>query len=415
MAPNIDVEDFLQLQHLARQCRAERKDLENLLSSLSSASLSETPLREAAIRWALDEDPGAGINGNTPLALMIQARIKDTAGDRKGALSCATKAAKAAPTDAACVLGQVDAMRKDGQDEEALTMLESLRREFSDRAEFHYQEGCCLENLGRHDEAMAALEKAIEVNGNHHKAIFQLASLCDLRGDDETALELYKKIGPGRNNSFISASLNMALLYEDRGDYQKAKSCCEAVLKVDPNNHRARLFLVDISESAEMYYSPEDAKESERLESILRIPVSDFELSVRSRNCLARMDIRNLGDLVRKSEQEMLAYKNFGETSLREIREMLASRNIRLGMLAENGGARTPAVAADGGGDDTPIDDLELSVRSRKCMDRLGITTIGQLTSMSEAELMGAKNFGRVSMQEIKAKLVERGINLKQD
>ena len=62
---------------------------------------------------------------------------------------------------------------------------------------------------------------------------------------------------------------------------------------------------------------------------------TDFELSVRARNCLKKMQIRTLGDLLRISEAELLSYKNFGETSLTEIKTMLASKGLRLGQGLE--------------------------------------------------------------------------------
>ncbi len=221
----------------------------------------------------------------------------------------------------------------------------------------------------------------------------------------------------------------MALSHEERGGYDEAARCWRTVLRVHPRNHRARLFLRGIEESMRMYYSPEEAKESERMEAVLRIPVSDFELSVRSRNCLNRMNIRVLGDLVKRTEQEMLSYKNFGETSLREIKEVLSSRGLRLGMLREDGTPRQETTRRPGvptlapkeedappvgtGLEAASIDELELSVRSRKCMDRLNIRTIGELISLSEADLISAKNFGRVSLNEIKQKLTERGLSLR--
>ncbi|MHC4874405.1 MAG: DNA-directed RNA polymerase subunit alpha C-terminal domain-containing protein, partial [Planctomycetota bacterium] len=110
-----------------------------------------------------------------------------------------------------------------------------------------------------------------------------------------------------------------------------------------------------------------------------------------------------------------------GETSLREIKEMLVSRGLRLGMLREDGSpsqifdrSKPAAPSAEAGSmDHVPIDDLELSVRSRKCMERLAIHTMGQLLAMSEADLVAAKNFGRVSLQEIKNKLAERSMSLR--
>ena len=65
-----------------------------------------------------------------------------------------------------------------------------------------------------------------------------------------------------------------------------------------------------------MYYNPEEEHARSRFSQVLEIPVTDFELSVRSRNCLKKMNIRTLGDLTRVSEQQLLSSKNFGETSL---------------------------------------------------------------------------------------------------
>lgn len=64
-------------------------------------------------------------------------------------------------------------------------------------------------------------------------------------------------------------------------------------------------------------------------------PVEDLELSVRSANCLKNANIRFIGDLVTKSEAEMLKTKNFGRKSLNEIKEVLASMGLSLGMKIE--------------------------------------------------------------------------------
>ena len=64
--------------------------------------------------------------------------------------------------------------------------------------------------------------------------------------------------------------------------------------------------------------------------------VEDLELSVRSANCLQNADIRYLGELVQKSEQEMLKTKNFGRKSLNEIKEILHEMGLALGMRLEN-------------------------------------------------------------------------------
>ena len=89
---------------------------------------------------------------------------------------------------------------------------------------------------------------------------------------------------------------------------------------------------------------PEEAEEEElemsREESALyeklRLPISELELSVRSSNCLREANIRLIGDLVRRSEEEMLGFKNFGKKSLTEIKELLAGMGLALGMQVDS-------------------------------------------------------------------------------
>jgi DNA-directed RNA polymerase subunit alpha len=64
--------------------------------------------------------------------------------------------------------------------------------------------------------------------------------------------------------------------------------------------------------------------------------VDELELSVRSANCLQNANIRLIGELVQRTEAEMLKTKNFGRKSLNEIKEVLASMNLELGMRVEN-------------------------------------------------------------------------------
>jgi DNA-directed RNA polymerase subunit alpha len=61
--------------------------------------------------------------------------------------------------------------------------------------------------------------------------------------------------------------------------------------------------------------------------------VDELELTVRSYNCLKNAHIRTLGELVVKTESEMLKTKNFGRKSLNEIKEVLAGLGLRLGMM----------------------------------------------------------------------------------
>lgn len=88
---------------------------------------------------------------------------------------------------------------------------------------------------------------------------------------------------------------------------------------------------------------PEEAEEEElemtkeeiALYEKLRLPISELELSVRSSNCLREADIKTIADLVRKSEEEMLGFKNFGKKSLNEIKELLLGMGLTLGMQVD--------------------------------------------------------------------------------
>ena len=71
---------------------------------------------------------------------------------------------------------------------------------------------------------------------------------------------------------------------------------------------------------------------SMRIRQLLDRSVDELELSVRSSNCLKAANIRTLGDLVQKSEAEMLKYRNFGRKSLKEIADILSSMDLTFGM-----------------------------------------------------------------------------------
>ncbi|HYB20498.1 MAG TPA: DNA-directed RNA polymerase subunit alpha [Thermodesulfobacteriota bacterium] len=79
-----------------------------------------------------------------------------------------------------------------------------------------------------------------------------------------------------------------------------------------------------------------EIQEAVKLNENLFKSVDELELSVRSANCLKNADIRYIGDLVQKTEAEMLKTKNFGRKSLNEIKEILAEMGLSLGMKLEN-------------------------------------------------------------------------------
>lgn len=80
----------------------------------------------------------------------------------------------------------------------------------------------------------------------------------------------------------------------------------------------------------------EMTKEEIALYEKLRLPVSELELSVRSSNCLREADIKIIADLVKRSEEDMLGFKNFGKKSLNEIKELLLGMGLTLGMQVDS-------------------------------------------------------------------------------
>src|SRR5205085_5427212 len=79
--------------------------------------------------------------------------------------------------------------------------------------------------------------------------------------------------------------------------------------------------------------------DGQRLASVLKTPIDDLELSVRSVNSLKNSNIRSLGDLVRQTESQILQVKNFGKKSLQEIADLLEREHLNFGMrFEENGG-----------------------------------------------------------------------------
>jgi DNA-directed RNA polymerase subunit alpha len=80
---------------------------------------------------------------------------------------------------------------------------------------------------------------------------------------------------------------------------------------------------------------PEMTKEEVSLYEKLRLPISELELSVRSSNCLREANIKIIADLVKRSEDDMLGFKNFGKKSLTEIKELLAGMGLTLGMAVD--------------------------------------------------------------------------------
>ncbi len=95
------------------------------------------------------------------------------------------------------------------------------------------------------------------------------------------------------------------------------------------------IFITFEEEEEEMSY-PEDDQEKDTFNENLLRSVDELELSVRSANCLKHANIKLIGDLVQKTEAEILATKNFGRKSLNEIKELLTEMGLSLGMKLDH-------------------------------------------------------------------------------
>jgi len=284
-------------------------------------------------------------------------------------------------------------------------------------AEFHYQRARLHEAQGQYDEAVADYKTALELAPTHQRSLFHLAYRYDLSGHEDQAIEYYKQVVAGAP-TYVSALLNLAVLHEDRGEFEKASACVDKVLESHPNHPRAILFHKDVESSKTMFYDEEREKKRSRKNQILETPISDFELSVRSRNCLRKMNIRTLGDLLNITEAELLSYKNFGETSLREIKAILDQKGLHLGQALEDKTLQVEAAPdrttpEEKGLLNRSVDDIPMSVRARKCLQKLNIRTLAELTRTTDAELLGCKNFGVTSLNEIKKALAGFGLSLR--
>jgi len=319
----------------------------------------------------------------------------------------------------ACDLRIVEALALGGKLDEAEKALGKIKGVPANSADMLYLGGLIAELRGFSDKAAESYVKAHEKDPTHVTATFRLAYHYDLHGNEAEAMELYRQC-VAHPPVHANALLNMAVLHEDAGEYDKASQCLRRILLTNPSHPRARLFLKDAEASKTMYYDEDQARRLAKRNAVLDIPVTDFELSVRARNCLKKMNIRNLGDLVKTTEQDLLAYKNFGETSLKEIKDMLTAKGLRLGQALEEGSDLAdlaephPASVSNDGVLATALDHIEFSIRARRALESLQITTLGELIAKTDADLLGCKNFGQTSLNEVRQRLAEYGLSLRE-
>ena len=161
----------------------------------------------------------------------------------------------------------------------------------------------------------------------------------------------------------------------------------------------------------------EDQINSRELESITRmkkqytlsnpyylIPIEELNLSVRSYNCLTKVNITNVGQLLQWSDEELRTIRNLGNTSFNEVKEKI---NQVSNIFNTESLMKFHEPQADTNKEvfnecvDIPIEELHLSIRPYNCLVRSGITMTSQLVCMSKDQLYGIQHMGRKSVEEI--------------
>jgi DNA-directed RNA polymerase subunit alpha len=129
-----------------------------------------------------------------------------------------------------------------------------------------------------------------------------------------------------------------------RTDYEKLILNVETDGSITPDDaltYAAKILLDHVQLFINFDIEPEEEEPVEvdeevlRIRKLLKMPVDELELSVRSYNCLMAANIKTIGDLVKRDEQEMLKFRNFGRKSLQELNKILVEKGIQFGMDTE--------------------------------------------------------------------------------
>ncbi len=192
------------------------------------------------------------------------------------------------------------------------------------------------EHVIAHISAGGKLALELKVEKNRGYIPGNLRDLGDA-GKSIGKLVLDASFSPVRRVSYSVESARV----EQRTDLDKLVMEIETNGVIEPEEairNAARILMEQLSVFADLEGTalPVEHQKSVQVDPLLLRPVDDLELTVRSANCLKAENIYYIGDLIQRTENELLKTPNLGRKSLNEIKEVLAARGLTLGMKLEN-------------------------------------------------------------------------------
>lgn len=433
-ADDLTPESLLELRRTVHCSIEKRSQLEHLVADFGPvakkfSSENKAEVRRGSALWSLGRVEEAvkvlePARASRERAFVLGCSFLDL-GRAQDAQTMLKEALEAESDNAPTKLALLEARIKAGQYEDAEKMAGQMAKKFESSADYHYLQGLLRDMQGFYADAQEAYEKALELEPGHAKSLFRMAHMLDLRGEDARAVELYEQLRKMRPCN-VNTMINLGTIYEDRGEYERAVECYKAVLEYYPNHSRAKLYYKDATASLSMFYDEDAARREQKMAQVLSQPVAEISCSPRVRTALQRLGVNTLGDLAAKSEEEFLGLPNFGRTSLREVKELLAAKGLSLvsgegGTAAPAGEAPAPAAPVAAGA--TPneetarknLNEFEWSGRIRKVFEKLNLVNVGDLLKITEADLLKNKNLGMTSIKEIRKKLGQLGVAMREE
>ena len=155
----------------------------------------------------------------------------------------------------------------------------------------------------------------------------------------------------------------------------------------------------------------------------LDMPIERMDLSVKGFNALRRSGVETVGDIILKTESELMELRNFGRKNLEELVAKLESMGLKLKEEVKKENEVEEVVPKDSKNSqenktfylDMPIEEIGLSTRAFKVLIRSGIKNVGDIVELTENQVMNIRSLGTKSFNEIVDKINSMGLKLKEE